>query len=58
MVCRWQVKWISSQNDYFPDLLIYIDIWGVFDMSPTEVGRLALDRDCFRCAVKDAHPTG
>lgn len=26
-------------------------MWDVFDMSPTEVGRLALNRDCFRCAV-------
>ena len=41
-------KWL------FPDLLIYVDIWDVFDMSPTEVGRLALDRDCFRRGVKEA----
>ena len=24
------------------------------DMSLTEVGRLAIDKNCFRCAVKDA----
>ena len=25
-----------------------------FDMSLTEVRRLAIDRNCFRCAIKDA----
>ena len=30
----------------------------VFDMSLTEVGRLALDRDYFRCAVKDVTSNG
>ena len=30
------------------------DIQDVFDMSLTEVGRLAIDRDSFCCAVKDA----
>lgn len=30
----------------------------VFDMSLTEVGRWALDRDCFRCAVKDVTTNG
>ena len=29
------------------------DIHDVFDMSLTEAGRLATDRNCFRCAVKD-----
>ena len=30
----------------------------VFDMSLTEVGRLALVRDCFSCAVKDVTSNG
>jgi len=34
------------------------DIWDVFDMSPTEVRRLAIDRDCFSCVVKDVTPNG
>ena len=34
------------------------DIWDVFDMSLTEVGRLALVRDCFSCAVKDVTSNG
>ena len=34
------------------------DIQDVFDMSLTEVGRLATDRNCFRCAVKDVMSYG
>ena len=34
------------------------DIRDIFDTSLTEVGRLALDRDGFRCAVKDAPSNG
>ena len=30
------------------------DILDVFDMLLTEVGRLAVDRESFRCAVNDA----
>ena len=30
----------------------------VFDMSLTKVGRLALVRDCFSCAVKDVTSNG
>ena len=29
------------------------DIHDVFDISLTEAGRLATDRNCFRCALKD-----
>ena len=29
------------------------DIRDVFDMRLAEAGRLATDRNCFRCAVKD-----
>ena len=34
------------------------DIRDVFDMSLTEAGRLATDRNCFRCAVKDVTSYG
>ena len=34
------------------------DIQDIFDMPLTEVGRLAIDRKCFRCAVKDATSFG
>ena len=34
------------------------DIQYVFDMSLTEAGRLATDRNCFRCAVKDVTSYG
>ena len=34
------------------------DIQDVFDMSLTEAGRLATDRNCFRCAVKDVTSYG
>ena len=34
------------------------DIHDVFDMSLTEAGRLATDRNCFRCAVKDVTSYG
>ena len=34
------------------------DIQDVFDMSLTEVGRLATDRNRFRCAVKDVTSYG
>ena len=34
------------------------DIRDVFNMSVIEVGRFAIDRDRFRCAVKDATPYG
>ena len=34
------------------------DIQDVFDMSLTEVSRLATDRNCFRCAVKDVTSYG
>ena len=30
----------------------------IFDMSVTEVVRLAIGRNCFRCAVKDATSYG
>ena len=30
----------------------------IFDMSLTEAGRLATDRNCFRCAVKDVTSYG
>jgi len=30
----------------------------VFDMPLTDVGRLAIDRNCFHCAVKDAMSSG
>ena len=34
------------------------DIQDVCDMSLTEAGRLATDRNCFRCAVKDVTSYG
>ena len=34
------------------------DIQDGFDMSLTEAGRLASDRNCFRCAVKDVTSYG
>ena len=34
------------------------DIQDIFDMSLTEVGRLATDRNCFRCAIKDVTSYG
>jgi len=34
------------------------DIKDVFDMSLTEAGTLATDRNCFRCAVKDVTSYG
>ena len=34
------------------------DIQDGFDMSLTEAGRLANDRNCFRCAVKDVTSYG
>ena len=34
------------------------DMQDVFDMSLTEAGRLATDRNCFRCAVKDVTSYG
>ena len=34
------------------------DIKDVFDMSLTEAGRLATDRNCFRCVVKDVTSYG
>ena len=36
----------------------HIPVRDVFDMSLTEVGRLALVRDCFSCAVKDVTSNG
>ena len=30
----------------------------VFDMPLTDVGRLAIDRNCFHCEVKDAMSSG
>ena len=34
------------------------EIQDVFDMSLTEAGRLATDKNCFRCAVKDVTSYG
>ena len=34
------------------------DIQDIFDTSLTEAGRLATDRNCFRCAVKDVTSYG
>ena len=36
----------------------HIPVRDVFHMSLTEVGRLALVRDCFSCAVKDVTSNG
>ena len=36
----------------------HIPVRDVFDMSLTKVGRLALVRDCFSCAVKDVTSNG
>ena len=50
---RWEKRMRKTEQAVRKEYTGYI-----FDMSLTEAGRLATDRNCFRCAVKDVTSYG
>ena len=53
---RWEKRKRKTEEPLGKET--HIPVRDVFDMSLTEVGRLALVRDCFSCAVKDVTSNG